>query len=238
MRQCADVLARLAHRVVACDRQPSTVVVNRFGDQQATPNGFVAYNTDRRIIVVAHCGTNFQSLESIANDGEAAPVPVDKSLRTSTTPQGALVHAGFQATWLRSRDDVLTGVRTALQVHPDYSVIAAGHSLGAAVSLLDGMYLRAQLPANVSMTVHPIEMPKTGNGAFADWVDATVRRCAVDLADSVAGRLAAPSDQQGRSRSTHPALSIRQSIRRDLDQQRERQLRVLSGRTSWAIHVR
>ena len=150
--------------------------MNRFGDQQATPNGFVAYNTDRRIIVVAHCGTNFQSLESIANDGEAAPVPVDESLRTSTTPQAALVHAGFQATWLRSRDDVLTGVRTALQVHPDYSVIAAGHSLGAAVSLLDGMYLRAQLPANVSMTVHPIEMPKTGNGAFADWVDATVRQ--------------------------------------------------------------
>jgi predicted lipase len=46
-----------------------------------------------------------------------------------------------------------------------------GHSLGAALSLLDGVYLRVQLSASVSVRVVGYGMPRVGNQDFANWVD-------------------------------------------------------------------
>ena len=49
-----------------------------------------------------------------------------------------------------------------------------GHSLGAALSLLDGVYLRLQLSESVSVRVVGYGMPRVGNQDFANWVDANL----------------------------------------------------------------
>ena len=103
--------------------RPLRHTVRRRAALAANLSGYVAYNTKRKLIIVSHCGTNFQSVMSIANDAEAAPVPPDSSLQTPTMPVDALVHSGFQATWLRSRDAVLEGVQTALKRNPRYTVL-------------------------------------------------------------------------------------------------------------------
>ncbi|KAK0484103.1 Alpha/Beta hydrolase protein [Armillaria luteobubalina] len=53
------------------------------------------------------------------------------------------------------------------------SVTVVGHSLGGAIALLDRVYLDLQLPT-VSVSVISYGMPRVGNQAFADYVDAHV----------------------------------------------------------------
>ena len=54
------------------------------------------------------------------------------------------------------------------------SVVVTGHSLGAAVALLDSVYLRLHLPANTSVRMIGYGMPRVGNSVFANYVDATL----------------------------------------------------------------
>ncbi len=52
------------------------------------------------------------------------------------------------------------------------SVTTVGHSLGAALSLLDSIYLRLQLPANIGVRTVLYGLPRVGNQDWADFVDA------------------------------------------------------------------
>ncbi|KAF4592822.1 hypothetical protein EYR38_008524 [Pleurotus pulmonarius] len=53
-------------------------------------------------------------------------------------------------------------------------ITLVGHSLGAALSLLDGIYLPLHVPG-VAFSVVGYGMPRVGNKAFADYVDAHVK---------------------------------------------------------------
>ncbi|KAF8267781.1 Alpha/Beta hydrolase protein, partial [Lactarius quietus] len=52
------------------------------------------------------------------------------------------------------------------------SVTLTGHSLGAALSLLNTVYLPLHLPTGTSVYMVGYGMPCVGNAAFADYVDA------------------------------------------------------------------
>ena len=51
------------------------------------------------------------------------------------------------------------------------SVTVVGHSLGAALALLDGVYFHIQLDPSVNVRVFGYGMPRVGNGDFANLVD-------------------------------------------------------------------
>ena len=53
------------------------------------------------------------------------------------------------------------------------SVTLVGHSLGAALALLDAVYLPLHLPAITSVRMVGYGMPRVGNAAFADYVDSS-----------------------------------------------------------------
>ena len=55
-------------------------------------------------------------------------------------------------------------------MHGASFVTVVGHSLGAALALLDGLYLSLNLP-NTEVRVIGYGMPRVGNQAFANWVD-------------------------------------------------------------------
>ena len=48
-----------------------------------------------------------------------------------------------------------------------------GHSLGAALALLDAVYLPLHLPAGTRVRMVGYGLPRVGNAAFADYVDAS-----------------------------------------------------------------
>ena len=70
----------------------------------------------------------------------------------------------------RTASQVFSAVQSTLSAQGTSSVTIVGHSLGAALALLDGVFLSLQLP-NVTVQVIGYGMPRVGNQAFADFVD-------------------------------------------------------------------
>ena len=58
--------------------------------------------------------------------------------------------------------------------HSTKSVTIVGHSLGAALALLDAVYLPLHLPAGTTFRTVGYGMPRVGNQAFANYVDSHV----------------------------------------------------------------
>jgi predicted lipase len=63
-------------------------------------------------------------------------------------------------------------VQALLNRHNAASVVLTGHSLGAALALLDSVYLPLHLPSSTRVRTIGYGMPRVGNQAFADYVDA------------------------------------------------------------------
>jgi hypothetical protein len=63
-------------------------------------------------------------------------------------------------------------VQKGLGAHPSASVSLVGHSLGGALALLDSVYLPLHLPTTTKFQTFTYGMPRVGNQAFADYVDA------------------------------------------------------------------
>ena len=67
---------------------------------------------------------------------------------------------------------MLQAVLSLLQMHPGTMVTVIGHSLGAALALLDGVRLRMLLAPTVDVRVFGYGMPRVGDQGFASFVDA------------------------------------------------------------------
>jgi hypothetical protein len=73
----------------------------------------------------------------------------------------------------RTATTILANVKSALAAHSASKVTVVGHSLGAAISLLDGLYLSLNLPTSVAMKFVGYGMPRVGNQAFASLLDSS-----------------------------------------------------------------
>ena len=67
--------------------------------------------------------------------------------------------------------EILSAVKKTLSTRGLSSVTVVGHSLGAALALLDGVFFSLQLPEDVTVKVIGYGMPRVGNQVFADFVD-------------------------------------------------------------------
>ncbi|KAJ7858289.1 Alpha/Beta hydrolase protein, partial [Mycena leptocephala] len=141
---------------------------------------YVAYSQSRNQIIVGHEGTDPSQILSVDNDIHFSPTPLLTVLNVAGTPEGVEVHNGLQVRGVhRSTSSTLTSAQTAWvqtsTLVPDASVLVTGHSLGAAISLLDAIFLKQQLPSNTSIQVVGFGRPRVGNPVFANWVDSMVR---------------------------------------------------------------
>jgi predicted lipase len=75
-------------------------------------------------------------------------------------------------TIFRTAPAILAAVLALLKQHSASSVVVTGHSLGAALGLLDSVYLSLHLPASTRVNMVGYGMPRVGNLAFANYVDA------------------------------------------------------------------
>jgi len=69
---------------------------------------------------------------------------------------------------------VLAAVQKALASHPGSSITLVGHSLGAALALIDSVYLPFHIPTGTQVKVVGYGMPRVGNQAWANYVDSNV----------------------------------------------------------------
>ncbi|CAK5263400.1 unnamed protein product [Mycena citricolor] len=141
-----------------CDANPSFKPIASGGDGGATQFWYVGYDAALQTVVVAHQGTS-NNILSILTDATFALGPLNATLFPNI-PAGIRVHSGFANAQARTAETILSTVKHALSVSGLSKVTIVGHSLGAAISLLDAAYL-------------PLQLPGVGNAAFASFVSSS-----------------------------------------------------------------
>ncbi|KAI0258631.1 lipase [Gloeopeniophorella convolvens] len=157
-----------------CSANPGFHPVASGGDGGGTQYWYVGYAPAQDSIVVAHQGTDRHKILAEVTDARVVLHPPDAALFPGLPPS-VKVHSGFAREQEKTAPLVLAAVQRALAAHPGAAVAVVGHSLGAALALLDAIFLRLQLPSSVAVRAVCYSMPRVGNQAFADYVDQTPR---------------------------------------------------------------
>lgn len=175
-----------------CDANPAFTPLAQGGDPPGgIPAWYVGYHGAQQTVVVAHQGTNTEymcvswllplqrplvhihcSLE-ILTDENSALSPLDPELFPGA-PSSLLVHTGFRNAQADQANEIRTAVLAAMTTYGAQSVTIVGHSLGAAVALLDVLYLSLNIPSGIELRAITYGMPRVGNPNFASFVDEQV----------------------------------------------------------------
>ncbi|KZV67046.1 alpha/beta-hydrolase [Peniophora sp. CONT] len=145
------------------------------GDGGAMQYWYVGYDAILDTVILAHQGTDIGYLFAAWTDACLFLQPIDDHLFPSA-PLDAQVHTGFATAHARTAPYVSAAIQTVLDFHDASSVTVVGHSLGAALALLDGVYLSIHLPPEIAVTVIGYGMPRVGNAPWADFVDGLAPR--------------------------------------------------------------
>jgi predicted lipase len=105
-------------------------------------------------------------------DGDLILGPLDSTLFPGLS-SSIQVHQGFANEHAKTAQTILAAVLTLLSQHSGSSVVVTGHSLGAALALLELVYLPLHVPEGTRVSAFTYGMPRVGNEPFANYVDAT-----------------------------------------------------------------
>lgn len=108
------------------------------------------------------------SSAAVFTDANIPLIPLDCD-RFPGAPPLALAHAGFQLAHNRTSSVVLQAVNDLIKVYNATKVVSVGHSLGGALALLEGLYLRLNLAPNVSVITRTFGQPRVSIGQNQDW---------------------------------------------------------------------
>ncbi|GAB5036986.1 lipase family protein [Nannochloropsis oceanica] len=150
----------------ACLRHPHTQVT-RVYDSEHNGNGFVGWDPDKGVIIVAFAGTDTTSLKNWIDDIDSilTPWPEDGCVHCR-------VHAGFLATYGALQSQLLPAIQALLEQHPQAPIWITGHSLGAALAVLCMLDLLA-LSYPVTQTT-TFGQPRVGNKEFSSFFNQTI----------------------------------------------------------------
>ncbi|KAH9940803.1 lipase [Epithele typhae] len=153
-----------------CDANPTFEPVASGGDGAITQFWYVGFDPALGEVIVGHQGTDIEAIIPVLTDADIVLTPLSPTLFPGVGLD-VLVHNGFEGTHARSAPLVLKAVTSALQQFGATKVTVVGHSLGAAISLLDTVFLPLHLPSNVTTRFVGYGLPRVGNKAFANLVD-------------------------------------------------------------------
>jgi len=156
-----------------CDAVPGVQVLQAGGDGGLIPRYYIAHDPSTQSVVVAHQGTDAENILSIANDVEFGLTDFNSTLFPNA-PSGIQVHDGFQQTFGRTSDGILSGVQNALSSTGVNKVFVTGHSLGAAIATMDALMLKQNLPSSVQLSTTVFGLPRGGDQAYANFIDSAL----------------------------------------------------------------
>ncbi|KAF7986533.1 hypothetical protein HWV62_26246 [Athelia sp. TMB] len=157
----------------ACSANSKFEVVASGGDGDSVQYWYVGYDPSLKTVIVAHQGTDPSELLPLLTDADIITENLSSSLfpGISTSIE---VHSGFAGAQADAATQVLAAVKTAMSKGNTQSVTLTGHSLGAAIALLDSVYLPLHLPSSTTFKTVVYGLPRVGNQAFANYVDANL----------------------------------------------------------------
>ncbi|KAJ3484414.1 hypothetical protein NLI96_g5674 [Meripilus lineatus] len=146
-----------------CEANPTFEPVASGGDGDKVQFWFVGYDPTLDTVVVSHQGTDFSKIKPVLTDIDLDLRELDSGLFRGVS-QSVKVHHGFRDAHARAF------TRSVFQ-HPVLKILSSfKDSSGAAIALLDSVFLALHLPNVVFKTV-VYAMPRVGNQAFANYVD-------------------------------------------------------------------
>ncbi|KAG6872904.1 hypothetical protein C0995_005310 [Termitomyces sp. Mi166 len=159
----------IINHLANCDANPTFQPVASGGDGTDVQFWFVGVDPTLKTIVVGHQGTDPSELLPLLTDGDILLSQLDPTLFPGVD-DSVMVHGGFRDSQAETSANILAAVKTAMAQSGLNDVTVVGHSLGAAIALLDGLFLPLHIP-DVNVKVIGYGMPRVGNDAFADYVD-------------------------------------------------------------------
>ncbi|KAF9224205.1 lipase [Gyrodon lividus] len=156
-----------------CAGNPTFEPVASGGDGDSVQYWFVGYDPALHTVIVSHQGTNPSEILPLVTDADFFLTNLDSTLFPGLG-SSIEVHSGFKDAQAKTATEVLSAVQTALSKYSTTSVTMVGHSLGAAITLLDSVYLPLHLPAGTTFKTIGYGLPRVGNQAFANYVDANL----------------------------------------------------------------
>jgi len=155
-----------------CQANPSFHPIASGGDGDETQFWYVGFDPTIGSVIVAHQGTDTSEFLADLTDGDIILGNLDSTLFPGIS-SSIEVHDGFAATQSRSAPGILAAVEKAISMFGAKEVTLTGHSLGAAIALIDAVYLPLHI-SGVAFKTITYGMPRVGNQAFANYVDAHV----------------------------------------------------------------
>ncbi|KAF8439937.1 Alpha/Beta hydrolase protein [Boletus edulis BED1] len=156
-----------------CEANPDFKPVASGGDGNSVQYWYVGYDPSLDTVIVAHQGTNPEKFEADLTDANFFLTNLDSTLFPGISSD-IQVHNGFADDQASTATEVLAAVQQTMSKYGTTSVTMVGHSLGAAISLLDSVYLPLWLPAGTTFKTITYGLPRVGNQAFANYVDANL----------------------------------------------------------------
>ncbi|KAF5379506.1 hypothetical protein D9615_006489 [Tricholomella constricta] len=154
-----------------CNANPTFRPVASGGDGDTTQYWYVGYDPTLRTVIVGYQGTDTSKIMPLVTDANFYLTPLSTSLFPGLS-SSIEVHDGFGDAQARSAASVLAAVKTAMSNNGATKVTIVGHSLGGAIALITSVYLPLHLPAGTTFRTITYGMPRVGNTAFANYVDA------------------------------------------------------------------
>ncbi|KAI0732123.1 Alpha/Beta hydrolase protein [Fomitopsis betulina] len=153
-----------------CEANPDFEPVASGGNGDGTQYWFVGYDPTLDTVVVSHQGTDPDEILPLVTDADAILGNLDSTLFPGLSTD-IEAHKGFAAAQAKTATDVLAAVQTTMSTYSTSNVALVGHSLGAAIALLDAVYLPLHI-SSATYTYVGYGLPRVGNQAFANYVDA------------------------------------------------------------------
>jgi len=153
-----------------CEANPTFEPVASGGDGDDTQYWFVGYDPTLETVIVSHQGTDPEEILPLVTDADIVLINLDSSLFPGLS-SSIEVHSGFADAQASTATDVLAAVQTTMSRYGTSHVTVTGHSLGAAIALLDAVYLPLHI-SDATFTFIGYGLPRVGNQAFANYVDA------------------------------------------------------------------
>ncbi|KAG7094312.1 hypothetical protein E1B28_007914 [Marasmius oreades] len=156
-----------------CQANPTFKPVASGGDGNSVQFWYVGYDPTLKTVIVGHQGTDFSQIDAVLTDASFVLSNLDSTLFPGV-PSAVKVHNGFRDEQAKTATQVLAAVQKALSANSASQVTVVGHSLGAALALLDAVYLRLHLPTTTGVKMINYASPRVGNPDFANYVDSHV----------------------------------------------------------------
>lgn len=156
----------------SCPRPVGSTMLRVLSDNVPGVGGFIAVDDNARQLVVAMRGAG--GLRDFSLQTQTAHERLDIAGAVAgrgAVPADAMVQRGYHRGAQAVQREVVDTVQTEIRARRDFSVLVTGHGLGGSVAVLLGLSLRDALPLSTPVFVVTQGQPRTGNTAFANYVD-------------------------------------------------------------------